>query len=353
LACVYKRDATYWIRFSYGGREVRRSARTASKAVAQQYLAQVLEEHRRLDRGGRARRPFAETAERFVHEYLPTLKPSTQRRYRVSLKQMAPSFDRLFLDEVNKARLSDYVTARKKAGASNATIRRDLATLSCLFTCAITWDFAEQNPLRHFNKRHLREAAPRTAYPSDAEIDALCAAASLPAARVIRFLSETGMRQEEVCGLEWSQVDLRRREVRLVRTKTSSPRVVPLTDGALGTILGTPRHITSPYVFWHGDGDRYTQFPNVFRSVAKRAGVHFRCHDLRHRFASVFLQRTGDLAVLKAILGHKTITMTMRYAHLLTEHLHEGVRKFAAEPDGTNLGTPTADYAGQTVVASS
>ncbi len=347
MACVYKRDTTYWIRFSYGGREVRRSARTSSKAVAQQYLAQLLEEHRRLDRGGRPRHPFGEAAERFAHEYLPTLKSSTQRRYRVSLKQMAPTIGGLFLDEINKSRLSDYVASRKRAGVSNATIRRDLATLSCLFTCAITWDFIETNPVKVYGKRHLREAPARTSYPTDAEIDRLVDHASVPAGRVIRFLAETGMRQEEVCGLEWSQVDLKRREVRLTKTKTSSPRVVPLSDDALSTISGTPRHITSAYVFWHHDGERFTQFPNRFRDIAKRAKVGFRCHDLRHRFASVFLQRTGDLPVLQAILGHRSITMTMRYAHLLTENLHAGVAKL-----GTKTGTATADYASKTVVAS-
>ncbi len=347
MACVYKRGGSYWIRFTYAGREVRQSARTASKATAQQFLAHAMEERRRLDRGGRQRRTFQESSERFVAEYFPTLKPSTQRRYRVSLKQLQPAFGRLHIDEVNKTKLSDYVATRKRGGATNATIRRDLATLSCLFTCAITWDFVEINPVKVYGKRHLREAPPRTSYPTDPEIDRLVAHASVPAGRVIRFLAETGMRQEEVCSLEWSQVDLKRRGVRLTKTKTSSPRVVPLSDDALGTILGTPRHIISPYVFWHHDGERFTQFPNRFRDIAKRAKVAFRCHDLRHRFASVFLQQTGDLAVLQAILGHRSITMTMRYAHLLTDNLHAGVAKLR-----TNLGTTTEDYASKTVVAS-
>ena len=93
------------------------------------------------------------------------------------------------------------------------------------------------------------------------------------------------MRQEEVCGLDWSQVSIQRREVRLTKTKTSSPRVVPLSDAATATLIGAPRHITSPYVFWHDDGRRYACFANSFALVARRAGVPFRCHDLRHAFA--------------------------------------------------------------------
>jgi integrase/recombinase XerD len=77
-------------------------------------------------------------------------------------------------------------------------------------------------------------------------------------------------------------------------------------------LVGTRRHITSPYVFWHHDGQRHTTFDNSFIGIARRACVPFRCHDLRHHFAPTFLQATGDFAALQSILRHKTISMTMR-----------------------------------------
>ena len=146
-----------------------------------------------------------------------------------------------------------------KAGTKGATVRRDLATLSCLCSCAVSWDYIDANPVKQFSKRHIRESPPRTTYPTTEQVDRLIAHAPPMAGRIIRFLAETGMRQEEVCGLEWSQVSIQRREVRLTKTKTSSPRVVPLSDAAVGTLVGTPRHITSPYVFWHHDGKRHTR----------------------------------------------------------------------------------------------
>ena len=79
---------------------------------------------------------------------------------------------------------------------------------------------------------------------------------------------------------------------------------------------------------------RYTNFANSFALVARRAGVPFRCHDLRHAFASTFLQATGNIPALQAILGHKTIAMTMRYAHIVTSHLHRAMAEF-----GTKTGT--------------
>lgn len=339
MASVYKRGRkgheTYWIRFQSHGKEIRKSARTSSKTIAQQYLAQVLEEHRRLDRGGRPRRSYQEALERFASEYLPTLKPSTQARYRESFKHLTPRFGDLFLDEVNKGRLSDFVTARKKEGVTGATIRRDLATLSCMFSCAVAWDLAELNPVRQFSKKHIREAPPRTSYPSEEEVERLVAHAPPMIGRLIRLLAQTGMRQEEACGLEWKQVSIERREIRLWKTKTSSPRTIPLSDDALGTLLGTPQHADRRYVFWHGgEGQRYTHFASRFAVIAKRAKVPWRCHDLRHRFASVFLQETGDLAALQAILGHRHIAMTLKYAHLNTAHLHRAIKRV-----GTKTGT--------------
>jgi integrase/recombinase XerD len=336
VATIYKRNATYWVRFQWRGKEVRRSAHTTSKATAQQFLAGLLDEHRRLDRGGRPRRTYNEALERFTYDYLPTLKPRTQERYRTSFRQLNAVFGSLYLDEFTRGRLADYASARMKTGTKGATVRRDLATLSCLCSCAVSWDYIDANPVKQFSKRHIRESPPRTTYPTAEQVDRLIANAPPMAGRIIRFLAETGMRQEEVCGLEWSQVSIQRREIRLTKTKTSSPRVVPLSDAAIGTLVGTPRHITSAYVFWHHDGKRHSTFASSFALIARRAGVPFRCHDLRHAFASRFIQATGDIPALQAILGHRSIQMTMRYAHMVTSHLHRAMADF-----GTKTGTKT------------
>jgi integrase len=316
------------VRFRWKGAEVRQSARTTSKAVAEQMLARLLAEHRRRDLDGRPRRTLHEAIERFRAEYMPMLKPRTRSRYETSFRMMAPALGGLHLDGITRARLADFASERLRAGLTGATVRRDLNTLSGVMACCVAWDWIDENPVRRFSRRHLREAAPRTAYPSAEQVERLAAHASPMAGRMIRLLAATGMRQEEVCSLEWTQVSLARREVVLAKTKTSSPRVVPLSEAALAVLAGTPRHPTSPFVFWHGEGVRYTRFANSFVLIARRAGVPFRCHDLRHRFASEFLMATGDIAALQRILGHKTVSMTMRYSHLATRHLHRAMAEF-------------------------
>jgi Phage integrase family len=107
------------------------------------------------------------------------------------------------------------------------------------------------------------------------------------------------------------------------------------SDAAIGTLVGTPRHTTSPYMFWHHDGKRHSTLANSFSLIARRAGVPFRCHNLRHAFASRFLQATGDIPALQAILGHRSIQMTMRYAHMIAIHVHRAMADFGAKAGTT------------------
>jgi site-specific recombinase XerD len=78
-----------------------------------------------------------------------------------------------------------------------------------------------------------------------------------------------------------------------------------------------PKQSNSEYVFPSPSGERWSCNQKAFRHARSRAGLvdlHF--HDLRHTFASHFIMSGGDIYALRGILGHKSITMTQRYAHL-------------------------------------
>jgi integrase len=85
------------------------------------------------------------------------------------------------------------------------------------------------------------------------------------------------------------------------------------------------QHLTSKYVFTN-TGKQVRAIERSFRASLKRAGiVDFRFHDLRHTFASLVLMRGGSLKDVQELLGHKTMTMTLRYSHLTQEHKRKAV----------------------------
>ncbi|MCZ6512937.1 MAG: site-specific integrase, partial [Nitrospinae bacterium] len=74
-------------------------------------------------------------------------------------------------------------------------------------------------------------------------------------------------------------------------------------------------------VFVDGEGQRYLDVKRSFHSALRKAGIkHLTFHDLRHTFASQLVMKGVDIATIKELLGHKTLTMTLRYAHLAPSH---------------------------------
>ena len=269
--------------------------------------------------------------ERFLSE--AAIKPRTRVVYRGSDKAFRPFAQNCYLDEIDRRVLGDFVSRRKQAGITDATIRWNLAFLSSLCAAAVRWGWLDTNPVTAFNKRALKASRPRTRFLTATELEQLLAATAGHIRPAIILALETGIRKEELFSLTLSGIDLTRREIKLDHTKSGVPRRVPLSDKAITTIkalLDQPQRPHTPYLFAKADGSRFADMKNGFVAACKRAGVtDFRWHDLRHTFASWFVQDGGDLYHLSRILGHSSVQMTTRYGHLRTGDLHAELRRVA------------------------
>jgi integrase len=102
-------------------------------------------------------------------------------------------------------------------------------------------------------------------------------------------------------------------------------------------------------VFCNRHGRPYRSYRTAFESAVRKAGIEdFTFHDLRHTFASRLVMAGVDLPTVKELLGHKDITMTLRYAHLSSDHKQAAVRKleqFTVKVP-TNFTTPQIAYTG-------
>lgn len=139
------------------------------------------------------------------------------------------------------------------------------------------------------------------------------------------FAAATGLRENNVLELEWSQVDLRRRVawIHADQAKAAQPIGVPLNEEAM-TVLIARRGASKPFVFANPDtGKPYVKASNKswYSAVKKAKLTGFRWHDLRHTWASWHVMNGTRLEELMRLGGWKTMQMVMRYAHLSPEHL--------------------------------
>ena len=138
----------------------------------------------------------------------------------------------------------------------------------------------------------------------------------------------TGLRKGSQYGLTWDMVDWKSRMLNISRTKNDEAVHAPLTDAALAALKT---------VFERGDGRG-----RIFRSSKTGEALenarhwfddavvdsnlkNFHWHDLRHTFASRLRMKGAPLEDIADLLGHKSLTMTRRYAHLGPNRLHEVV----------------------------
>jgi len=140
----------------------------------------------------------------------------------------------------------------------------------------------------------------------------------------------TGMRRGELLSLEWPQVDVRRRLLTVLgeKSKSNQTRHIPLNDEAFQILMSWRNQADSQnYVFTSPiTGNQITNINTAWRNILKAANIKsFRFHDLRHTFASNLVMRGISLNTVRELLGHHSIDMTLRYAHLAPEHKAEAV----------------------------
>lgn len=160
------------------------------------------------------------------------------------------------------------------------------------------------------------------------EADRLISKCSKHLAPIVELALNTGMRRGEILNLTWDRVDLQNGNIMLTQkdTKGKSIREVPLNETAKRVLSAIVRRLDVPYVF-HENGSPYLRNHKAFVAACTRAKlVDFHFHDLRHTYASWLVQAGISLQTVKELLGHKTLTMTLRYAHLAPGHKHDAVR---------------------------
>ena len=240
-----------------------------------------------------------------------------------SIKRLVTQFGSLTLSQLKTQAVERYQSDLLKEGLKPSSTNRILTTLKHMFTKAVEWEMATEESLKRVRKvKLLQEHNRRLRFLSKEEIVNLIDACDLHLRPIVITALNTGMRKGEILTLVWDQVDLKHGFILLVNTKNGERREIPINQTLRDALSALPRHITSPYVFWQGEeGKLFKDVKRSFNSACRRAGIKdFHFHDLRHTFASHLVMAGVDITTVKELLGHKTLAMTMRYAHLAPSH---------------------------------
>ena len=154
------------------------------------------------------------------------------------------------------------------------------------------------------------------------------------------FALNTGLRIGEILSLTWESVDLENNLLSVFAHKTNKIRGVPINTGARRVLEYWALGRKSEFVFYnHETGNPFVDLKAGFELACRKAGIEgVTWHTLRHTFASRLVARGVDIVTVQQLLGHSTVTVTMRYTHTNLDAKRNATQKL--ESFGDNLVTP-------------
>jgi len=293
----------------------------------------ALRENRHFKTREAKKHTFSDMAERYIKDVLPA-KPKQQIKQAQQLRWWNERLGYRLLSDITPALIVEcrdelaQSINRRGTKTSPATVVRYMAALSHCFTIAVNeWQWLEDSPMRKVKKP--KESRGRVRYLDDEERARLLQACKESPNQqlyinVVLALS-TGMRKSEQMWLKWSDVNLKAGYAILNETKNGERRRVALTGLALELLKdhAKVRRLDTPLLF---PSDRAPSKPidlkKAFNNALAAAEIDdFHWHDMRHTFASCLAMNGATLAEIAECMGHRTLSMVKRYAHLSDGHV--------------------------------
>lgn len=295
-----------------------------------QHTEAAIREGRHFKTSESKKRTLGEAIDRYFRDILSHRKnPVNQITYLNWWKNAIGSYS---LCDVTPALIVEQrsllVGSKNKYGRSvgTTTANRYTQSLGHVFTIAMKeWGWATDNPIANITK--YKESRGRVRFLSDTERENLleaCKQSNNPHLyKIVVLALSTGARKMEILNLRWQDVDFERGVITLHETKNGERRLLPLQGLALRIMRehSRVRNIRCDFVFPSESKCQPIDIRTAWENVLKSADIKdFRFHDLRHSAASYLAMNGASLAEIAEVLGHKTLAMVKRYAHLSEAH---------------------------------
>ena len=360
---VYQRPDGKWSgqwsagRDEYGSR-IRRTVTAETEAAAWKAMADA-----RGKSSSTKRRRGGETVAAFLDRWLADVVRSSRRErtywgYRsIVLLHLVPAFGEREIRSLTRRDVQSWVSRQKGAPLS---IRHRVDCLRAALGYAIRWNLIDANPATDLDLPSVQPRTVRAMSSADARklLDATAGEWFAPLVAVALY---TGLRQGELLGLRWADVDMKAgsltvhmslarlpgahgiRYVLDAPKSQTSRRTVPLAPPAIHALREHQKAQLMAGGSWKGlvfahpdrpiDGPKLTH--EFQASLARAELLPMRWHDLRHGTASLLIAAGVPLAVVSAILGHSGIAITVD----VYGHLTEGTKRSALDDMAAKMAT--------------
>lgn len=333
---LYKRKDSdiWWMSFSTMNRQYKKSTGTEDRKLAERIHDSV---KGRIALGTWI--PEAEAKQRFTFSEL-TEKYSAwaegrHKSWSGSRHYMIGQLDKYFgqydLNQIDVQMIEQFQTDQIKRGLNAGGVNRLVSSLKAMFTKALDWKMTDEAVIITVRRvKALKGEVKRLRYLSVQECQELFNSCDAYLKPIVQFALNSGCRRGEILNLKWDNVDLKHGFISLIETKNGERRETPINDTLRSVLQGITRRLDVPYVFFDSEtgGPASIRFEKRFKTAVKKAGIKdFHFHDLRHTFASHLVMAGVDITTVSKLLGHKSLTMTLRYSHLAPAHLQAGIKK--------------------------
>lgn len=347
---IFKRGSVWWIRYTgLDGRQKRESSHSNKFSDAQSLLVD------RQQAIGKGEEPeikkipnytFRELAEKYQTWIKGRQNSAKTKGYIIG--QLLSVFGDTQLKRFNTAMVDQLQTDLIKKEYRPSSNNKVLNILKHMFKKAVEWEMVDEGVLKRIRKvKLLRDDGKRLRYLSKEECQTLTNVCDSHLKPIVITALNTGMRRGEILGLKWDEhVDLRHGFILLNKTKNGERREIPINDTLRFTLQAITRRLDIPYVFYDSvTGKPYQDVKRSFKTALKKSGIKdFHFHDLRHTFASHLVMAGVDITTVSRLLGHKSLTMTLRYSHLAPSHMKNAVNILDNALNEKTISTKLAQF---------
>ena len=277
---------------------------------------------------------FEDFSEEWFDTYVMVNNKLSEQQSKESILRLhlVPFLGKLELKDITAREVEAFKVAQQRKGFHPKTVNNQLAVLSKLLRCAVEWGELTSCPII----KRLKTPPSKMDYLTEEECGRLLSDRTEPQWHQMAISGvNTGMRLGELLGLCWENVDFERGMVHvrrsMVRGELTSPknhraRTIPMTERLKGELF--PFQKKHGLLFKKANGMPLEPHLAVaaIRRMCKRSGLRrIGWHTLRHTFASHLVMKGVPLRHVQKLLGHSTVNMTERYAHLAPSSLQDAI----------------------------